>query len=251
MSSIAELKDKLICAGQILTQEEQGDLIWGHITARVPRRPHLLLMKPATIGLEEMTPENIITVNLDGAKVAGRLPRHLEVFIHTEVMRSRPEINAVVHTHPPHAVAFSSLGRPLLPIGHEGSIFSDGLPVFSQTTDLIVDAERGAAVARALGRHNAMILRNHGIVTAGGSVEEALLIALALEKACKVQLMAEACGGARLVTPPAEAKIKRGRICRAELYRDVFDYLGRRVAGAGGGRGKSRRDRGGSNASHR
>src|SRR6516162_9286761 len=100
-------------------------------------------------------------------QVGGSMPRHSEVFIHSEILRARSDIAAVVHTHPPHAVAFSSLGRPLLPVGNDGAIFCAGVPVFSETTDLIIDQARDRAVARCLGDHQALILRNHGIVTAG------------------------------------------------------------------------------------
>jgi ribulose-5-phosphate 4-epimerase/fuculose-1-phosphate aldolase len=123
-------------------------------------------------------------------------------------------------------VAFSALGRPIQPVGHEGALFSDGLPVFSETSDLIVDQQRGKAVARSLGEHNAVMLRNHGIVTCGRTVEEATVLALYLEKACKVQLMVEACGGAKHVSTPEDAKVKKGRILPQSAQ--VFNYLTRR-----------------------
>ncbi len=110
-------------------------------------------------------------------------------------MRARPEVNCVVHTHPPHAVAFGSMNRPLLPVSHEGSLFADGLPIFSETTDLIVTRERGEALARTLGQTRAALLQNHGLVTVGGSIAEAVMTAVILEKACQVQLLADAAGG--------------------------------------------------------
>lgn len=216
----------MIAAGRILHEEEQGDLIFGHVSARLPDDPARFLMKPHTIGLEEMTPDNIITCDLEGEKVAGDMPRHLEVFIHSEILRARPDALAVVHTHAPHAVAFSALDKPLLPIGHEGAMFCDGLPVFSETSDLIVDQGRGKAVARSLGQHNVLMLRNHGIVTLGRTIEEATVLALFLERACKSQLMVEACGGARAVSTPEDAKAKKGRIM--PQCQKVFEYLKRR-----------------------
>ena len=93
---------------------------------RLPSGDGRFLMKPAGTGLEEMTPDNIITVDRDGQRVDGSMPCHNQVFIHSDILRARPDIVAVVHTHPPHAVAFSSLGRPLLPVGNDGSIFSAG-----------------------------------------------------------------------------------------------------------------------------
>jgi len=218
------LREKLTDAGRVLAAEGQGDYVAGHISVRLPGDPERVLMKPAGIGLEEMAPEDIITVSLEGKRVDGAMPRHNEVFIHTEVLRARPEIQVVIHTHPPHAVAFSSLGRPLLPVGNDGVTFTN-LPIFSETTDLIITQTRGQAVARCLGDRPALILRNHGIVAAGRSIEEAVWIALKLEKACRVQMLAEAAGGPKLVAEGADLQKKRGRSNRPDLHTNVFNYL--------------------------
>src|SRR5882672_8293627 len=211
------LRDTLTNAGRVLAMEGQGDYVAGHISVRLRNDPERFLMKPAGIGLEEMTPDNIITVDIEGKKVEGSMSRHNEVFIHSEVLRARPDIQAVIHTHPPHAVAFSSLGRPLLPVGNDGVIFCAGVPVFSETTDLIIDQARGRAVARCLGDHQALILRNHGIVTAGRSIEEAVWLALKLERACRVQLMAEAAGGPKLLADGEDLTKKSKRANRTDL----------------------------------
>src|SRR4029077_6402138 len=129
------LRRKLTNAGRVLTSQDQGDFVAGHVSVRDPDDPQRFLMKPATIGLEEMTPETIITVDLDGRKIGGAMPRHNEVFIHSEVLRARSDIAAVAHTHAPHAVAFSSLGRELVPVNNEAGYFHKCLPVFSETTD--------------------------------------------------------------------------------------------------------------------
>jgi L-ribulose-5-phosphate 4-epimerase len=228
MDDIA-LREKLADAGRILEIEGQGDYCMGHVTVRQPENPGRILMKAGGMGLEEMTPDNIVTIDIEGEKVAGTHARHNEVYIHTEIMRVRPEIQSVVHTHAPHSVIFSSLGKPLQPVGHPGAAFSDGLPVFSETTDLIVTQELGKAVARCLGQHQVLLLRNHGIVTAGRTLEEAIYLALVLEKACWMQLVAESAGGAKLVTSPEEAKAKK-RITRAENQINLFNYMVRRVA---------------------
>ena len=219
------LRRKLTNPGRVLASQDQGDFVAGHVTVRLPDDPGRFLMKPATIGLEEMTPENIISVDLDGRKVDGAMPRHNEVFIHSEVLRVRSDIAAVVHTHAPHAVAFSSLGRELVPVNNEAGYFSKRLPVFAETTDLIVTPERGKAVARCLGQNSAVLLRNHGIVTAGRSIEEAVWIALKLERACRVQLMAEWAGGPKLVAEGEDLTAKNKRGNRGDLYINVFNYL--------------------------
>jgi L-fuculose-phosphate aldolase len=125
-------------------------------------------------------------------------------------------------------VAFSSLGRPLVPVGNDGVFFSGGLPVFDETTDLIITRERGESVARCLGNRPALLLRNHGIVAAARSIEEAVWIALKLEKACRVQMLAEAAGGPKLVAEGEDLKKKRERANRPDLHTNVFHYLVRR-----------------------
>lgn len=222
------LADRLIQGCHILADDGQGDLIWGHVSVRDAARPDHLIMKPAGIGLEEMADDTIISVNLSGERTGGERPRHIEVFIHTEIMRARPDVQAVVHTHPPHAVAFSSLCRPLLAVGHEGAMFCDGLPVFDRTSDLIISPDLGRAVAACLDGRNAMLLRNHGIVTAGRSIEEAVMTAILLEKACRVQLLAEHAGGPRATTSLEEAQVKRDRIYGTQSLRTAFEYCVRR-----------------------
>jgi L-ribulose-5-phosphate 4-epimerase len=219
------LRRKLTNAGRVLAMEDQGDYVAGHVTIRLPDDKNRFLMKPATIGLEEMTVENIITVDLDGQRVGGSMPRHNEVFIHSEVLRARPDLNAVIHTHAEHAVAFSSLGKELRPVNNDAGYFYKKLPVFSETTDLIVNHERGKAVAKCLGNGNAVLLRNHGIVAAGRSVEEAVWIALKLERACKVQLMAEWAGGPKFVCEGDDLEKKNLRGMRQDLFTNVFNYL--------------------------
>ncbi|MDX1485672.1 MAG: class II aldolase/adducin family protein [Alphaproteobacteria bacterium] len=232
MQSIDALKEALINSGKILASEGQGDLIFGHVTARLPDDPGHFLMKPHDFGLEEITPENLITVNLEGEKVAGESRIHIEVFIHSEILRVRPDIGALVHTHAPYTVAFSSLGLPLQGIGHEGAMFHAGVPVFSETADLIIDQTRGKAVAKAMADSDVLIMRNHGLVTAGRTIEEATVLALFLERACKAQLAVEACGGAKHVCSEEDAVAKAGRILPQRPK--VFEYLSRRVAAEDG-----------------
>lgn len=228
MASIDKLKESLVSAGRILAEEDQGDFIFGHITARVPGDDAHFLMKPHNMGLEEISPDNLLTVNLEGEKVAGELPVHKEVFIHSEILRVRTDIGAVVHTHAPHAVAFSALDRPLQAIGHDGSMFHAGIPVFSETADLIIDQIRGKAVARAIADSDVLIMRNHGIVTAGRTIEEATVLALWLERACKAQIMVEACGGAVHVCSYEDSVAKSGKMLPQRGK--IFDYLARRVS---------------------
>lgn len=220
------LRATLAEAGRVLAMEGHGDYVAGHISVRLPGDSGDFLMKPAGIGIEEMRPDNIITVDIEGNKVDGSMPRHNEVYIHSEVFRARSDVQCVIHSHPMHAVAFSSLGRPLVAVGNSSVHFTGGhLPVFSETTDLIISQERGKAVARCLGGSAALILRNHGIVATGSSIEEAVWNAVKLEQSCRLQLLAEAAGGPKLLAEGEDLAKKRSRGARRDQHVNTFGYL--------------------------
>jgi L-fuculose-phosphate aldolase len=227
----AELKRTLADACRILAMADQGDDVWGHATARVPGT-ETFWMKPAEIGLEEVRPEDLILVDLDGKVLRGKRPRHSEVFIHSEVLRARPDVGAVVHTHPVHATVFSSLGVPLRPVMHEATNFvPPDVPRFTETSDLIVTPELGRAVARAMGDRPGLFLVSHGIVTAGATIQEAAVNAILLDKAARAQLLVPD-GTPRFWTNDTEALAKRKRIYAPENQTARWPYLLRRLAAA-------------------
>jgi len=226
--SEAELRRRLTDACKILAMEGQGDAVWGHVTVRRPGEG-TFLMKPATLGIEEVKSADHIEVDLDGKVVRGKLPRHSEVFIHSEVMRARPDVCAVVHTHPIYATVFASLGVPLRPITHEGSNFApDDVPRFTETTDLIVTPERGKAVARTLGDRNSLFLVSHGIVACGVTVEQAAIHALLMDIASRAQLMVPG-GLPKHWTSDEEAIVKRDRIFSSANHAQRWSYLVRKL----------------------
>jgi L-fuculose-phosphate aldolase len=186
------------------------DAIFGHLSGRLPGWERFW-MKPAGIGLEEVHEEDLVLLDFEGRILAGQRPRHEEFPIHAEIMRTRPEVMAVVHTHPRHSVALSARGSELRPVGHEGSFFSPpGVPIFDQFTDLVRTREQGQAVAAALGECRAIFLRNHGIAVPGSSVAEACCAAIILERAAEVQLLAQPTADAPILyTPDDEARRKR------------------------------------------
>src|SRR5882672_11207263 len=118
-----ELKDRLIWAGKVLVGEGQDDFTRGHISARLPDNAALFFMKPHSIGLDEITPDNILTIGLDGEVVAGGARRHSEVYIHSEIFKARADVSCVLHTHPPYSIALSATGRPLKAYSQPGALF--------------------------------------------------------------------------------------------------------------------------------
>lgn len=188
-------------------------------------------MKAATLGFEEVGPDQVILVDGEGRLLAGEGRAHAEYPIHTEIMAARPELGAVVHSHAPHAVALAASGEPLRPISHEGTLFvPPAVARFEETGDLILTKELGAKVAGAIGSRNALFLVNHGIVTVGGDVPIAVMTALLLERACRMQILASSAGGARHWSSDEEALSKREHCYSEPLLRQAWDYLVRRLA---------------------
>ena len=222
-----DIQTKVAYACNILSMEGHTDTIYGHVSARIENAEQIW-MKPATLGLEEIRPHDMLTLDLDGEKLAGELPRHVEFPIHTEVYRQRPEVQCVIHTHPPYATAFSAVAEPLRPVNHEGALFAPILPRFTQTSDLIVTPALGQAVAAALGASRALLLKNHGIVVVGTSVEEACVTAILLEKAAHMQLLARQYGEIEW-TPDTEALQKQARIYHPEAFQQMWAYFLRKL----------------------
>src|SRR5262252_5689537 len=132
-----DIKQKLILAGKVLVAEGQDDFTRGHISMRLPDDHSLFFMKPHSVGLDELTMENILTIDLEGKVVAGTSRRHSEVFIHSEILKARPDVRSVIHTHPPYSVALAASGRPLKCYSQPAALFFEALGTYSDTMALI------------------------------------------------------------------------------------------------------------------
>ena len=228
-----ELKDKLIWAGKVLVGEGQDDFTRGHISVRLPDDPSRFYMKPHSIGLDEITPDNILTIGLDGEVVAGKARRHSEVYIHSEIFKARADVASVLHTHPPYAIALSASGRPMKAYSQPGALFYDSLGFYADTINLIRSPEMGAGVAKALGPRRAVLLKNHGVVVAGASIEEVVISTIMLENAAQIQMIAEAAGTPAAEFPRADIEKLKHDISRPEQFKVNFDYLVRRAGRRG------------------
>ena len=224
-----DLKQKLIDAGKVLVAEGQDDFTRGHISMRVPGNPAHFYMKAHSIGMDEITMDNILTIDLEGNVVAGAARRHSEVYIHSEILKVRPDLNCVIHTHPTYCCAFAATGRPLRALSQPSALFYKKLGLYTDTINLIRTHDMGRGVARALGPHNAVLLKNHGVVACGVSIEEAVVGIIMLENAAQVQLIAEAAGDVAPEFPEADVLKLQHDISRPDQFAVNFDYLVRRV----------------------
>jgi L-fuculose-phosphate aldolase len=212
-STEGDLREAVAWACRILAYHGHGDLTLGHVSARDGDRVYI---KRKGLGLEEITPADVLTLDLNGRRLRGEGAVHLEVPLHIEVYRARPDVGAVIHTHPIHTTALSAVQAPLRYLSHDALLFPEGLAVFEDTAGLIIDAETGAAIARALDGRRAVLLRNHGVLVTGRDVRWAVLSALTLERAVQMQVVA-----ATLGTPTPIPDQAVGAL-HASKYRDEF-----------------------------
>ncbi len=224
-----QLRELVSLGCRVLGAAEQGDLIWGHLSARDPDGRGVW-MKASGLGFEEVGPEDIVLVSDAGEVLEGNGRRHAEYPIHTEVMRARPDVGSVVHTHSAAAVALGALDVPLRPISHEANLFvPPELARYTQTGDLILTPELGHSVAATIGDRNACLLVNHGIVVAAADVQTATVTAYLLDRACRMQLTAMAAGALATWSSPEESLAKREHCYPDALLKGAWDYLVRRL----------------------
>jgi L-fuculose-phosphate aldolase len=222
-------KEQLILAGKVLVAEGQDDFTRGHISFRLPDEPNLFFMKAHSIGLDEITMQNILTIDLEGNVVAGTARRHSEVYIHSEILKARPDVNCVIHTHPTYSIALSATGRALKCYSQPGALFYKALGSYTDTINLIRSQTMGAGVARALGNGRAVLLKNHGVVVTGATIAEAVIGTIMLENGAMVQLLVEAAGYPASEFSRADIEKLKADIGQPEQFTINFDYLVRRV----------------------
>ncbi len=179
------------------------DLIYTHISARLPGTFDHFLLNPFGLFFHEVTPENLVKVSLDGT-VIEPTPYGINkagYIIHSAVHEARPEISCVIHTHTPSGMALSSLSCGLLPLTQHGCRFYDRLS-YHDYEGIALDADEKARLIQDLGKNKAMILRNHGFLTAGRTIGEAFTLMFFLEKAAEAQLKAMATGVSLVIPSP-------------------------------------------------
>ena len=174
----------------------------GHVSARIPGADRLLIKArgPEESGLRFVTARDIITVDFNGKKVAGDdgLESPQEVFIHTWLYKTRPDVECVVHVHPLTVVLFTICNKPLLPLigAYDPTglrLLIDGLATYPRS--ITVSSEKlGEEFSRAMGGKRACLMRGHGITSVGAAVEEATLTAIKLNEVAEVNYRAALLG---------------------------------------------------------
>ena len=230
MDARDDLKAELALACRIIAAESMGDYIWGHVSVRGPE-PGTFWLKGAGLGLEEIGETELILLDMEGNVLEGSRPRHLEWPIHAEVLRARPDVQSVVHSHAAATVALGCTDVPLLPLCHEAIRWMPAPPRFIETSDLIDSPALGQAVAARLGSGNGVFLRNHGVVVASHDIRSTALLSVFLERACRTQLTVMATGEPYQAASDADVESRKRKMSVPDSYDALWAYLARRLPG--------------------
>jgi len=205
------LLEKLVLANRILYRHGVVDG-FGHVSVRHDGSPgHFLLsrnMAPALVRRED-----IVTFDLEGTALDADGRRvYLERFIHAEIYRARPDVNAVVHSHSPSVIPFGVTGQALRPVFHMSGFLGEGSALFeirdvAGDTDMLISSNAlGVALANSLGSRSLVLMRGHGSTTVGASLEQAVYRALYAEVNARLQIQAKSLGEVTYLNAQEAAK---------------------------------------------
>ncbi len=201
-ATAAEAREQVATACRIVARYGHEDLTLGHVSVRGPE-PNTIHVKGKGKALGEVTPDDVIDVDLTDPNGHIALGAHLETAMHLEAYRLRPDIGAAIHTHPIYGIALGATDADLQFVSHDAVLFREGVGRYTGTGSLVTTPDEGRMVAEALGPRRAALLCNHGILVVGEDVRWAVLAALTLERAIQLQLVAGGLG--RLVPMEPDA----------------------------------------------
>lgn len=205
-------KQRLAAGFRLFARFGFDEGVAGHITFRDPERADHFWVNPFGMHFSQIRASDLILVNHDGEVVEGDWTVNTAAFaIHSQVHAARPDLNAAAHSHSMHGKAFSSLGRLLRPITQDSCAFYGDHGLFDDYTGVVLDIEEGKRIAHALGDNKAVILRNHGLLTGGATVDEAVWWFITMDRSCQAQLLTEAAGEV-VEIDPEHARTTHGQV---------------------------------------
>jgi ribulose-5-phosphate 4-epimerase/fuculose-1-phosphate aldolase len=212
---------ELAACYRLIDKYDMTDLIYNHITARVPGDDDHLLINLYGLLYREVTASSLVKIDLDGNVVwKPETSYDLNVagyVIHGAIHRARPDVRCVIHTHTRAGMAVSCMREGLLPITQTSIRFHNHIGYHDYEGPAIDKAEQERLV-QDLGEHNALILRNHGLLTCGPSIPEAFNLMYQLEQACRAQVDVMA-AGAEIITPDEETLAYTARLYQPHVRR--------------------------------
>ena len=203
-------KERLAAAFRLFGRFGFDEGVAGHITARDPEHTDHFWVNPFGMSFSHIRVSDLILVNDKGEVVEGNAAVNAAAFaIHSQVHAARPDVIAAAHAHSIYGKSWSTLGRLLDPLTQDACAFYEDHALFDDYTGVVLDLEEGKRIAHAVGDAKAVILRNHGLLTVGHSVDEAAWWFITMERSCQAQLLAEAAGTPVLIDPEMAEKTAR------------------------------------------
>src|SRR5947209_19493838 len=188
-------KERLAAAFRLFARYGFDEGVAGHITARDPEYPECFWVNPFGVYFGHVRVSDLVLVDERGEVIEGNRPVNTAAFaIHSRVHAARPDAVAAAHAHCMDGKAWASLGRLLDPVTQDACAFYEDHALFDDYTGVVYETSEGDRIASALGSTKAVILRNHGLLTVGQTVDEAAWWFITMERSCQAQLLAEAAG---------------------------------------------------------
>jgi len=219
-------REALAACCRILAKEGHESGLAGQVTA-LGEKPNTWWTLKFGLGFEEATGDRMVLVDDDLKPLAGGRANP-GVRFHVWIYRKRPDVKAIVHTHAPYASALAATGQPLRTIHMDGAMLH-GTAHLPEWPGVPVADDEGRIISGALGSAKAILLANHGLLTAGDSIEEATYLAVFFERAARLQIRAMAAGGFKEVKPEL-AEEARKFLLQPSIVRGTFSYWARRSA---------------------
>jgi len=220
------LIEDLVAANRVLADQGVVDG-YGHVSVRHPGKPERYLLS-RSLAPELVTAGDVVEHDLDSGPIDDARPLYLERFIHGEIYRRRPDVQAVVHHHSPSVIPFGVGRAPLRPLYHMSAFLGDGVPVYDirdggGMTDMLVRTPALArALAETLGSRSAALMRGHGAVVVGSSLPQAVGRSIYMELNAQLQAQAMGLGGEITYLAPEEARQAMATIAGYERAWDLW-----------------------------
>lgn len=221
------LRQKIALTCRILADEGHESALAGQITAR-GEAPGTYWMLSFGLGFDEARASNIVLVDDDLRLLEGDGMVNPSNRFHLWIYRHRPEVAAIVHTHPPYCSALSITGQPLIPSHMDTAMFYEDCAYLAEWPGPPIGDEEGRIIHAALGDKRAILLAHHGQLTAATTLEEAAVLAIFIERAARMQILAQSIGTIQPLDPAAAREAHDYRL-KPRAVAATFHYFARRT----------------------
>ena len=225
-------KQRLAAAFRLFAHFGYDEGLAGHITVRDPEHTDRFWVNPLGVHFAHMTSADLVLVSYEGKVIEGDRPVNAAAFaIHSSIHKTRPDVIAAAHAHSMHGRTWSTFGRLLDPITQDACAFYEDHAVFDRYTGVVNETSEGDQIASALGTKKAAILKNHGLLTVGKSVDVAAWFFISMDRCCQSQLLAEMAGKPSHVSH--EVAIKTRDFIASDLaawasFQPLFHFISRK-----------------------